>query len=57
VMEIARRNGARKMADNAFAIFVRDLLLPLFIPLGTKAMQRVMAFRVDRTPLAQPPAI
>jgi 2-polyprenyl-6-methoxyphenol hydroxylase-like FAD-dependent oxidoreductase len=57
VMEIARRNGARKMADNAFAIFVRDLLLPFLIPLGTKAMQRIMAFRVDRTPLAEPPAI
>jgi len=57
VMEIARRNGAGKMADNAFAIFVRDLLMPLLIPLGTKAMQRIMAFRVDRTPLAEPPAI
>jgi len=57
VMEIARRNGARKRADNAFSIFVRDLLLPVLIPLGTKAMQRVMTFRVDRTPLAEPPAI
>ena len=57
VMEIARRNGARKMTDNALAVFVRDLLLPLLISLGTKAMQRTMAFRVDRTPLAGPPAI
>jgi 2-polyprenyl-6-methoxyphenol hydroxylase-like FAD-dependent oxidoreductase len=57
VMEIARRNGARKMTDNAFAVFVRDLLMPFLIPLGTRAMQRIMAFRVDRTPLAEPPAI
>jgi hypothetical protein len=45
------------MTDNAFAVFVRDLLLPFLIPLGTKAMQRTMAFRVNRTPLAEPPAI
>jgi len=57
VMEIARRNGARKMTDNAISIFMRDLLLPFLIPLGTKAMRRIMAFRVDRTPLAEPPAI
>jgi 2-polyprenyl-6-methoxyphenol hydroxylase-like FAD-dependent oxidoreductase len=57
VMEIARRNGARKMAQSALAIFLRDLLLPLVIPFGMKAARRVMAFHVDRTPLAQPPAI
>jgi 2-polyprenyl-6-methoxyphenol hydroxylase-like FAD-dependent oxidoreductase len=57
VMETARRNGTRKMTDNAFAVFVRDLLLPFLIPLGATAMQRTMAFRVDRTPLAEPPAI
>lgn len=57
VMEIARRNGARKMAQSALAIFLRDLLLPLVIPLGMKAARRVMAFHVDRTPLTQPPAI
>jgi 2-polyprenyl-6-methoxyphenol hydroxylase-like FAD-dependent oxidoreductase len=57
VMEIARRNGSRKMAQSAFALFLRDLLLPLVIPLGLKSARRIMAFRVDRTPLAQPPTI
>jgi 2-polyprenyl-6-methoxyphenol hydroxylase-like FAD-dependent oxidoreductase len=57
VMEIARRNGGRKMAQSAVAIFLRDLVLPLVIPLGMRAARRVAAFHVDRTPLAEPPAI
>lgn len=57
VMEIARRNGGRKMAQSPLALFLRDLLLPLLNPLGRKTAHRIMAFRVDRTPLAVPPAI
>lgn len=54
VMEIARRNGARKMASHPLSLFLRDLLLPLVIPLGMKQARRIAAFRVDQAPLALP---
>jgi 2-polyprenyl-6-methoxyphenol hydroxylase-like FAD-dependent oxidoreductase len=54
VMRIARQNGAQKRASNALSIFLRDLLLPVFIPLGIKQARRIASFRVDRAPLALP---
>jgi 2-polyprenyl-6-methoxyphenol hydroxylase-like FAD-dependent oxidoreductase len=57
VIRIGRRNGSGKMASNALTRFLRDLLLPLFIPLGMTAARRIATFRVDREPLAKPPAM
>ncbi|MBV9834112.1 MAG: FAD-dependent monooxygenase [Alphaproteobacteria bacterium] len=57
VIRIGRRNGSGKMASNALARFLRDFLLPLFIPIGMTAARRIATFRVDREPLAKPPAI
>ena len=48
VVRLARRNGSRKRAQGPIGLFVRDLILPLLIPLGARAMRRVTAYRVDR---------
>lgn len=54
VMEAARRNGARKLANGPVSIFLRDLLLPLVLPLGARQARRIASFRVDQAPLALP---
>jgi 2-polyprenyl-6-methoxyphenol hydroxylase-like FAD-dependent oxidoreductase len=54
VMEVARRNGARKLASGPISIFLRDLLLPFVLPLGARQARRIASFRVDQAPLALP---
>jgi 2-polyprenyl-6-methoxyphenol hydroxylase-like FAD-dependent oxidoreductase len=54
VVRLARRNGSQKRAQGPVGLFLRDLILPLLIPLGVRAMRRVTEYRVDRLPLAMP---
>jgi 2-polyprenyl-6-methoxyphenol hydroxylase-like FAD-dependent oxidoreductase len=53
---LGRRGGAPKKAQGWLSLRLRDLLLPLFLPLGQKAQEGLFAFRVDRDPLASPNA-
>jgi len=54
VIKIGRMAGSQKHAQSWLALRIRDLMLPLVMPLGVKAQERVFTFRADRTPLAQP---
>ena len=54
VIEMGRRAGSQKHAQSWLALRIRDLVLPLFIPLGVKAQEGIFRFRADLTPLAQP---
>ncbi|HWV21472.1 MAG TPA: FAD-dependent monooxygenase [Devosia sp.] len=53
-VRLGRQGGTAKKALNWFARRVRDVALPIFIPLGQKGQERLFAFRVDRDPLAAP---
>jgi 2-polyprenyl-6-methoxyphenol hydroxylase-like FAD-dependent oxidoreductase len=51
---IGRQAGSQKHAQSWLALRLRDLVLPLLMPLGVKAQERMFGFRADQTPLAQP---
>ncbi|MEO8684569.1 MAG: FAD-dependent monooxygenase, partial [Devosia sp.] len=53
-IQIGRAAGSQKHAQSWLQLRIRDLLLPLFIPMGVKAQERMFGFRADLTPLAQP---
>lgn len=54
VIRIGRMAGSPKHAQSWLALRLRDLLLPLVIPLAVRSQEAVFAFRADRTPLALP---
>ena len=54
VIRMGRMAGSQKHAQSWLALRLRDLMLPLFMPMGVKAQERVFRFRADRTPLVQP---
>ena len=54
VVALGRQSGQQKKAQSWLALRLRDLMLPLFLPLGQKAQERIYAFRADRNPLAMP---
>lgn len=51
---MGRAVGSQKQAQSWFALRLRDLMLPVFMPMGVRMQERFFAFRADRTPLAQP---
>lgn len=51
---LGRQGGQQKKAQSWLALRLRDLILPLVVPLGQKAQEKLFAFRADRSPLAQP---
>lgn len=53
-IEIGRMAGSQKHAQSWLALRIRDLMLPIVMPMGVKAQQRMYGFRADRTPLSQP---
>ena len=53
-IQIGRMAGSQKHAQSWLSLRIRDLILPLVMPMGVKAQQRMFGFRADRTPLAQP---
>jgi 2-polyprenyl-6-methoxyphenol hydroxylase-like FAD-dependent oxidoreductase len=53
-ISIGRAVGSQKRAQSWLALRLRDLMLPLFMPLGARMQERLYGFRVDRTPLEQP---
>lgn len=54
VIRIGRMAGSQKHAQSWLSLRIRDLILPLVLPLGVKAQERVFAFRPDLDPLGQP---
>lgn len=54
VIRISRRVGSAKSPTNPIAIFLRDLIMPIFVPMTVREQRRVARFRVDRDPLAPP---
>ena len=51
---LGRQGGQQKKAQSWLALRLRDLILPLVVPLGQKAQEKLLAFRADRSPLAMP---
>lgn len=54
VIAIGRMAGSQKHAQSWLQLRIRDLLLPLFMPMGVKAQEAIFRFRVDQNPLALP---
>ncbi len=52
VIRISRRVGGAKSPTNPIAIFLRDLVMPIFVPMTVREQKRIARFRVDRDPLA-----
>ena len=44
---LARSSGGRKAPTNVLTRGIRDLVLPLFLKLGVKNLQRAYSYRVD----------
>lgn len=53
-IRVGRMGGSQKHAQNWLQLRIRDLILPLLIPLGVRAQERMFHFRVDHGPLAMP---
>lgn len=51
---IGRAVGSQKQAQSWLTLRLRDLMLPLFMPMGARMQEKLYAFRADRTPLTQP---
>ncbi len=53
-VRLGRQGGAPKKAQGWLARRVRDLMLPLFVPLGQRGQEQLFAFRADDLPLVKP---
>jgi 2-polyprenyl-6-methoxyphenol hydroxylase-like FAD-dependent oxidoreductase len=54
VIQIGRAAGSQKHAQSWLALRIRDLILPLVMPMAVKGQESIFRFRADQTPLAQP---
>ncbi len=54
VIRIGRAAGSQKHAQSWLELRIRDLVLPLVMPMAVKAQEGVFRFRVDHSPLASP---
>jgi 2-polyprenyl-6-methoxyphenol hydroxylase-like FAD-dependent oxidoreductase len=53
-IRVGRAAGGQKSAQGWLQLRLRDLILPLVMPMAAKAQSRLFAFRADRFPLTQP---
>lgn len=53
-IRIGRLSGSQKHAQSWLELRVRDLILPLVMPMGVKAQERLYRYRADLGPLTQP---
>jgi 2-polyprenyl-6-methoxyphenol hydroxylase-like FAD-dependent oxidoreductase len=51
---LGRHGGQQKKAQSWLSLRLRDLILPLLVPLGQKAQEKLFAFRADRSPMSPP---
>jgi 2-polyprenyl-6-methoxyphenol hydroxylase-like FAD-dependent oxidoreductase len=54
VVRLTARNASQKRSSGWLSLMIRNLILPVVIPLGIKRARRSYAFRVDRNPLSAP---
>lgn len=54
IVKISRRIGSQKRAKSRLALFLRDLILPFFIRLGSRTTRAVTRYRADLAPLEKP---
>jgi 2-polyprenyl-6-methoxyphenol hydroxylase-like FAD-dependent oxidoreductase len=53
-IKIGRMSGSQKHAQSWLALRLRDLILPLVMPMAIKAQERLFGFRADLTSLTPP---
>jgi 2-polyprenyl-6-methoxyphenol hydroxylase-like FAD-dependent oxidoreductase len=53
-IRIGRMVGSQKLTKTWLARRMRDLMLPLVLPMGARTQERLYGFRADQAPLAQP---
>ncbi|MEO5807398.1 FAD-dependent monooxygenase [Devosia sp.] len=53
-IEIGRAGGSQKVAGTWWERKLRDMILPVFMPIGTRMQATMFSFRVDLTPLEPP---
>jgi 2-polyprenyl-6-methoxyphenol hydroxylase-like FAD-dependent oxidoreductase len=51
VVRISRYTGSQKQVTSRIGLFIRDLVLPLFIPLGARQTRAITRYRADLAPL------
>ena len=56
VVKMSRYTGSQKQVTSRIGLFFRDLLLPLFIPIGARQTRAVTRYRADVAPLEVPGA-
>jgi len=52
VAKLTARNSSQKRTQGKWRLFMRDLLLRIFIPFGIRSGRRLFAYRPDNMPLA-----
>lgn len=52
VVKLTHRNSSQKRTKGRFGLFVRDLILPVLIPVGIRMGRKLLAHRVDLDPMA-----
>lgn len=51
VVKLTARNGSQKTTTGRWSLLLRDLLLPIFIPIAIRTGRKLLRYRVDETPL------
>lgn len=51
VVKLTARNSSQKRASGRWRLFIRDLILPIFIPLSIRMGRKLFAYRADEAPL------
>lgn len=51
VVKLTRQNAARKRKSTRLGLLLRDLLLPLLLPIGIRMSRKLFAYRADLQPL------
>ncbi|MBN9218017.1 MAG: FAD-dependent monooxygenase [Mesorhizobium sp.] len=54
IVKVSRRIGSQKQTKGRVALFLRDLILPFFIRLGSRTTRAVTRYRADLAPLEKP---
>jgi 2-polyprenyl-6-methoxyphenol hydroxylase-like FAD-dependent oxidoreductase len=53
IVKLTARNSSQKRATGRWNLLLRDLLLPIFIPLGIRAGRKLFRYRADDAPLGR----
>lgn len=51
VVKLTARSSSQKRASGRWRLFIRDLILPIFIPLSIRAGRKLLSYRADEAPL------